>query len=174
MMKALNDLCIKISLCNRTSLMSIFHHKDRSVPSSCQITSFASFLIFPYFSLFFLIFPYFFYLFNCYEIRKYLYLFIWAKLEVIKNDTLLLPALAETRALNCRTSTHEAVGLSALSPCSLVAISSGKFLQNLPISRLLQCGEQQQQHQHQRRSRHGHVSTREDRKGSKVGRLASF
>ena len=56
MMKALNDLCIKISLCNRMSLVSMLHHKDRSVPSSCQITSFASFLIFPYFSLFFLIF----------------------------------------------------------------------------------------------------------------------
>ena len=53
MMKALNDLCIKISLCNRMSLVSMLHHKDRSVPSSCQITSFVSFLIFPYFSLFF-------------------------------------------------------------------------------------------------------------------------
>ena len=54
MMKALNDLCIKISLCNRMSLVSMLHHKDRSVPSSCQITSFASFLffvIFRYFSL---------------------------------------------------------------------------------------------------------------------------
>ena len=49
MMKALNNLCIKISLCNRMSLVSMLHHKDRSVPSSCQITSFASFLIFPYF-----------------------------------------------------------------------------------------------------------------------------
>ena len=59
MMKALNDLCIKISLCNRMSLVSMLHHKDRSVPSSCQITSFASFLIFRYISLFFLIFRYF-------------------------------------------------------------------------------------------------------------------
>ena len=58
-MKALNDLCIKISLCNRMSLVSMLHHKDRSVPSSCQITSFASFLIFRYISLFFLIFRYF-------------------------------------------------------------------------------------------------------------------
>ena len=53
MMKALNDLCIKISLCNRMSLVSMLHHKDRLVPSSCQSTSFASFVIFPYFSLFF-------------------------------------------------------------------------------------------------------------------------
>ena len=53
MMKALNDLCIKISLCNGMSLVAMLHHKDRSVPSSCQITSFASFLIFPY--LFFLL-----------------------------------------------------------------------------------------------------------------------
>ena len=52
MMKALNDLCIKISLCNRMSLVSMLHHKDRSVPSSCQITSFVSFLISPYFSIF--------------------------------------------------------------------------------------------------------------------------
>ena len=75
MMKALSDLSIKISLCNRTSLASMLHHKDRSVPSSCQITSFASFLIFRYISLFFVIFPYFsfhslFFAFslNCYEI----------------------------------------------------------------------------------------------------------
>ena len=52
MMKALNDLCIKISSCNRMSLVPMLHHKDRSVPSSCQLTSFTSFLIFPYFSLF--------------------------------------------------------------------------------------------------------------------------
>ena len=58
-MKALNDLCIKISLCNRMSLVSMLHHKDRSVPSSCQITSFASFVIFRYISLYFVIFPYF-------------------------------------------------------------------------------------------------------------------
>ena len=59
MMKALNDLCIKISSCNRMSLVSMLHHKDRSVPSLCQITSFVSFLIFPYFST---------YYFNCNEI----------------------------------------------------------------------------------------------------------
>ena len=51
MMKALNDLCIKISSCNRMSLVPMLHHKDRSAPSSCQITSFVSFLIFPYFQL---------------------------------------------------------------------------------------------------------------------------
>ena len=58
MMKALNDLCIKILSYNRMPLVSMLHHKDRSVPSSCQITSFVSFLIFPYFSLWF----------NCHEI----------------------------------------------------------------------------------------------------------
>ena len=46
---------IKISLCNRMSLVSMLHHKDRSVPSSCQITP----LQVSYFSLYFVIFPYF-------------------------------------------------------------------------------------------------------------------
>ena len=61
MMKALNGLDMEISLCNRMSLLSVLHHKDRSVPSSCQITSLQV-------SLFFVIFPYFSLSFNCYEI----------------------------------------------------------------------------------------------------------
>ena len=77
MMKALNDLCIKISLCNRMSLASMLHHKDRSVPSSCQITSFASFLIFRYISLYFvIIFPYFSLFFTFVQLLRNLYIYI--------------------------------------------------------------------------------------------------
>ena len=55
MMKALNDLCIKISLCNRMSLVSMLNHKDRSVPSSCRMPNHLLCKFFPYFSfLFFL------------------------------------------------------------------------------------------------------------------------
>ena len=46
-MKALNDLCIKISLCNRMSRMSMIHHKDRSV--QCLHHAKSSPCKFPYF-----------------------------------------------------------------------------------------------------------------------------
>ena len=58
MTKALSDLCIIISLCNRMSLASMLHREDRPAPSSCQITSFAGIVIFRYISLYFRIFPY--------------------------------------------------------------------------------------------------------------------
>ena len=62
MMKVLNDLCIKISLCNRMSLCRCFItkivqclHHAKSPP--CKFPYFSLyFVIFRYFSLFFVIF----------------------------------------------------------------------------------------------------------------------
>ena len=109
MMKALNDLCIKILLRNRMSLVSMLHYKDRSVPLSCQIASLQDslfFLIFRYFSLFFLIFHFhsivtkFVVVFSCCFFSHYFPTF--RHYYFIIDNKLFLFVMGESRSEKCK------------------------------------------------------------------------